>query len=292
MNCEQIEVWVSALQDGELDVPRRRAVEEHLACCRECRALSDEWEALAREMRAELAWDEVPQTLHGRVMRQIPPPKPARPAPAGFGRPSGRFKLSLAPISAVLAWLLLVPHPARPIRPSRGGDKPAVLATAPERSPSGLSGGASSPTSLPRPQPISDRKREIHDRATRPPHPRETPAGATVHSAREPHRSYAETEMRRLMRQLRPPRRRYPLALSPFRAETWRRRHRREFLAFRPEKRDERPRGPGRDAWPHITVVDYVLPEVPAQLPASDEETEFVMHPAEPAPAADPGVSL
>ena len=40
MTCEQIEVWISAAQDGELDPRRQRQVEDHLATCADCRELA------------------------------------------------------------------------------------------------------------------------------------------------------------------------------------------------------------------------------------------------------------
>src|SRR5207253_1292433 len=69
MTCEQIEVWISAYQDGELDPGRRRRVEDHLATCCPCRELVAEWTALERSLRAEMTRCDAPETLHARVMR-------------------------------------------------------------------------------------------------------------------------------------------------------------------------------------------------------------------------------
>src|SRR5262249_28674240 len=77
MNCDQIEVWISAYQDGELRGRRRRFVEEHLGGCPACRAAADEMAGLAVALRAELRAEEAPATLHERIMRQIPGAEPA-----------------------------------------------------------------------------------------------------------------------------------------------------------------------------------------------------------------------
>jgi len=74
MNCEELEPWISAFQDNEIDLRRRRVVEAHLACCPDCRALCDEWADLARDVRTSLSRMETPDNLHARVMRQIPEP--------------------------------------------------------------------------------------------------------------------------------------------------------------------------------------------------------------------------
>jgi hypothetical protein len=68
-----------------------------------------------------------------------------------------------------------------------------------------------------------------------------------------------------------------------------RRAHARLLLAARPS---QTLAGPEAKALPSITVVDYVLPEVQPQLPAPEAETDFVLHPAELAPASEAGFNL
>jgi anti-sigma factor RsiW len=148
MNCEQIEVWISAYQDGELDPGRQRRVEAHLATCGSCRELMAEWSALECSLRAELIRDDAPETLHTRVMRQIPD---ERPAAAPLGRrgswtPGGWFTFGLAPIGALTAWMLwtghgVSPQGRTPVEPTPGvvsspaGSRGSQVATMPQPAP-------------------------------------------------------------------------------------------------------------------------------------------------------------
>src|SRR5207248_802709 len=104
MNCEELEPWVSAYQDNELDPRRRRIVEAHLACCPYCRALSRGWANLARDLRVSLCRLEPPENLHTRVMRRLPAPR-LRVRP-GIRWPQGWPSFALVPLSAAAAWLL------------------------------------------------------------------------------------------------------------------------------------------------------------------------------------------
>jgi hypothetical protein len=68
-----------------------------------------------------------------------------------------------------------------------------------------------------------------------------------------------------------------------------RRAHSRLILAARP------PQAPAAADTPvtsPITVVDYVLPEVAPSIFPPEAATDFVLHPAEPLPAATAGFDL
>ncbi len=295
MNCKQIEPWISVYQDGELDPRRRYLVEEHLACCPDCRALSLEWVELARELRAGLTWSDVPETLHTRVMRQIPERKPAHAGTgrAGFWRPHPWLSFALVPLAAAAAWLLLAPHPARPTVLLAHPLGPTILASVishphPAQDPTS-SGSAADPVNSP------GVPRHLNGRAKLKAagHSLIAPAPAAATSAkRGAERSHPETELHRQMRQFRPQRRRYRIAAVPPREWISRRSHRRWLTARAPQPRFPMPERSPAAPSPPVTIVDYVLPEAEPQLPAVESGTEYVLQPAEPAPKSEAGVAL
>src|SRR5689334_18429398 len=107
MNCDQIEVWLSVYQDGELKGRRRRLLDEHLAGCSACRCLAEEMIGLAATLRSELKREEPPSTLHERVMQQIPGAEPApvaATAAATLWNPRRWLTFSMVPFGATAAW--------------------------------------------------------------------------------------------------------------------------------------------------------------------------------------------
>jgi hypothetical protein len=300
MRCEQIEPWISADQDGELDARRSRILQEHLARCPACRALSEEWEALTLELRAGLTRREAPESLHGRVMRQIPEPEPvpARGARSGFWRPQGWLSLGLVPIGAATAWLLLAAHATRPaLLPGDRGR--AVLAAVPALAkPETESTAASKPAppssaAPPRAKSGATQQPKRHVPAARVPGPRATPEPpAVTRPGKAQGNDHPETELQRRLRRLRPRRGRYPVAEYPRGGWRPRRAHSRLILTARPAQSPAVPDSQAPAPPAPITVVDYVLPEVQPQLPAPEAETDFVLHPAELAPASEAGFNL
>jgi hypothetical protein len=294
MNCEQIEPWISAYQDGELDARRRQIVQEHLARCPDCHDLCREWEALARELRASLTWSDAPETLHARVMQQIPAREPlrVRSGRAGFWRPRLWLSFAMMPMAAAAAWLIVLPHSMRPAAPPVERDGRMILVAAPPSS-HGLT-DVTLPTEAPDSATTRGPARKPGaNPATKSPLriPVAAPAGQ-AHSRLSPGRPHLETEWQRQIRQLRRPRRRYPVAeLVP---PDWmpRRRHRREPIVRRLEPAVRPPVTIREAAAPRVTVVDYVLPQVEPQLPAAEAGTDFVLQPAAPEPASDSGVAL
>lgn len=72
MTCCEVLAVFSELLDGELDPPRRRRVEAHLAQCRRCRRTAGEVEALVRGCHHLL--DQAPPLdpgLHRRLLARI-----------------------------------------------------------------------------------------------------------------------------------------------------------------------------------------------------------------------------
>jgi anti-sigma factor RsiW len=325
MNCEQIEPWISAYQDGELDVRRSRILQEHLACCSACRALSEEWEAVALELWAGLSRQAAPDTLHARVMRQIPEPEPlpVRGLRRGFWRPPGWLSFGLVPIAAATAWLLLAPHATRPpVLPvdhahAALAELPAAATIEPvstARSKPAASSAASSlmksapprnelekPGAPPRIGRRANPRRRVSqvqtgvstpgNRATRGPEPRATPEPPAITRPGKPQGTdHPEAEWQHRLRRLRPRRGRYPVAEYPPGRWRPRRTHARLILAARPRQSPAVPDSPSPLS--SITVVDYVLPEVQHPLAAPEAETDFVLHPAEATPASATGFNL
>jgi anti-sigma factor RsiW len=298
MKCEQIEPWISADQDGELDARRSRILQEHLACCSACRALSEEGEALALALWSGLSRRAAPDTLHARVMRQIPEPEPVpvRGLRRGFWRPPGWLSFGLVPIAAVTAWLLLAPLATRPaLLP---GDRArAVLAEVPAPgTPAPESTAASKPAlpssaAAPRVKSTSTREPKLRAPAARVPDPRATPEPPAITRPGKPQGiDHPETEWQHRLRRLRPRRGRYPVAESPRGRWRPRRAHARLILAARPLRSPAVP--DPRSPLSPITVVDYVLPEVQRPLSTPEAETDFVLRPAQAVPASATGFNL
>ena len=74
MNCEEAEVLLHALLDGELDAGHAREVEAHVAGCAHCAALMKDY----REMSAALANADLqykaPLELRKRIEKSLPQP--------------------------------------------------------------------------------------------------------------------------------------------------------------------------------------------------------------------------
>jgi hypothetical protein len=287
MTCDQLEIWISAYQDGEMEPRRRRLVEAHLAACSECRALGEEMAALATTLRADLERWEPPDTLHTRVMHRVPEPKPAAAPSRGGRTPRGWLSFGLVPVGLLAAWLLTLKP--RPVAPPPSPVRITNNVTSPAVGPS----GSTSPKPLSANPGRKDRVRNAADDnhgtvqgpAGEPPkgttrsqagprRPASTPGGV-----RRAPRTGTELEPLRRLIKLRPPRWQERMVEGPRL-----RQHPPVRMAGAP--RPVRPDMGGRQkpSPARITVVDYVLPEVPA--PAAETgtktKTEFVLRAAEP----------
>lgn len=300
MTCDQLEIWISAYQDGELEPRRRRLVEQHLAACSECRTLGEEMAALATSLRAGLERWDPPETLHTHVMRRIPEPK--RVSAPGGRTPRGWLSFGLVPAGLLAAWLLavkpLVPHPpvnphpvvgtTQPVNPPgnvevANGTNPAAepgseQKTAPPSLPQGHSTGTGGSASADHPgrggvQGVASvqPKGTVHPKSES-----SRPSGARDGTVRRTPRTERELEPLRRLRKLRPPR-------WQERMVQWHRRPSGVRLVNGPGLAPIGPRGHTEPRRARITVVDYVLPEVPPPTQAETKpKTEFVLRATEP----------
>jgi predicted anti-sigma-YlaC factor YlaD len=76
VNCAEAQVATSALLDGELSPLERRALEQHLDECDDCRSYAARADALQRRMRVRAA-DPVPD-LTAAILARAHPPRPGR----------------------------------------------------------------------------------------------------------------------------------------------------------------------------------------------------------------------
>jgi anti-sigma factor RsiW len=74
MTCEESEVLLHALMDGELDAGHTRAVEAHLAVCPSCTAKRDAFGAMREAMAAAHLKQAAPAHLRRRIEAAIPAP--------------------------------------------------------------------------------------------------------------------------------------------------------------------------------------------------------------------------
>jgi anti-sigma factor RsiW len=286
MTCDQLEIWISTYQDGELDPRRRRLVEEHLAGCSACRALSDELAALAGALRAGLERWDPPETLHTRVMRRIPEPASA---PAGGRAPRGWLSFGLVPAGIMAAWLLMAKPPAGgPDHPVRNATPPSVQVaappplvgepepTAPSTAQQATKGGVT-PAATPH-NPAATQHPAVGqpNAASHKVNPGPM-TGSHVRGARRAPRTETELDALRRLLRLRRPRWQDRMVREP------RRRPRVHMVQLPAPALPVQPKRAGSSP-PRITVVDYVLPEVPptAVEPGSKSKTEFVLRAAEP----------
>ena len=112
MNCDESEVLLHALIDGELDAGHARDVETHLATCPACAEKLTAFRAM-REAMAEAGLKETaPAGLRSRIEATLPAPTARVIAPSRFFQPSrrtffGGFAIGSALSAAVAASLVL-----------------------------------------------------------------------------------------------------------------------------------------------------------------------------------------
>jgi anti-sigma factor RsiW len=81
MTCDEAEILLHALLDGELDAGNSRAVEAHLASCPRCAALLQNYRDLRRAIAAVDLHETAPASLRLKIAAAVPvaqPPQPSR----------------------------------------------------------------------------------------------------------------------------------------------------------------------------------------------------------------------
>lgn len=75
MTCEEAEVLLQALIDGELDAGHAREVEDHIASCPRCAELAKDYRAMSRIIADKDARYTAPVELRRRIEAALPQPK-------------------------------------------------------------------------------------------------------------------------------------------------------------------------------------------------------------------------
>ncbi|MBO4221270.1 anti-sigma factor [Bradyrhizobium neotropicale] len=75
MTCEEAEVLLQALIDGELDAGHAREVEDHVAGCTRCTELAKDYRAISRMIAEKGASYTAPPELRRRIEAALPQPK-------------------------------------------------------------------------------------------------------------------------------------------------------------------------------------------------------------------------
>ena len=90
MNCDECEVMLHALIDGELDAGHARDVEFHAAICVACGEKLKAFRAMREAMAGADLKFTAPATLHDRIEAAMPSPSAQIIAPRQFFQPSRR----------------------------------------------------------------------------------------------------------------------------------------------------------------------------------------------------------
>ena len=77
MTCDEAEVLLHALIDGELDAGHAREVESHIADCPHCTALMRDYREISKAMAGADMRYSAPPALRKRIEAALPQPKPA-----------------------------------------------------------------------------------------------------------------------------------------------------------------------------------------------------------------------
>jgi anti-sigma factor RsiW len=75
MTCEEADILLQALIDGELDAGHAREVESHVAGCPSCAALANNYREMSRMIAAAGAGYTAPPSLRRRIEAALPQPK-------------------------------------------------------------------------------------------------------------------------------------------------------------------------------------------------------------------------
>ena len=74
MNCDEAEVLLQALIDGELDAGHARDVENHVADCPHCTAMLRDYREMSQAIAAAGAQYKAPLELRKRIENALPQP--------------------------------------------------------------------------------------------------------------------------------------------------------------------------------------------------------------------------
>jgi len=112
MNCDECEVLLHALIDGELDAGHSRDVEAHVAACAACAEKLAAFQTLRAAMTGAKLKDPAPAYLRRRIEAALPAASPQPSAPIRFPQPSrrsffGGFAVGTALSAALAASLVL-----------------------------------------------------------------------------------------------------------------------------------------------------------------------------------------
>ncbi|MFB9265227.1 anti-sigma factor family protein [Bradyrhizobium erythrophlei] len=80
MTCEEAEVLLHALIDGELDAGHARDVEAHIAGCAHCAALARDYREISQAMAGANLRYKAPLELRHRIEKALPKPQVAAPS--------------------------------------------------------------------------------------------------------------------------------------------------------------------------------------------------------------------
>src|SRR5258708_12445865 len=81
MNCDEAELLLHALIDGELDAGHAREVEAHVAGCPRCAAALRDYRVMRQALAAPALRDRAPAGLRARIEGTLPSPRVAPPPP-------------------------------------------------------------------------------------------------------------------------------------------------------------------------------------------------------------------
>jgi anti-sigma factor RsiW len=110
MNCDECEILLHALIDGELDAGHSRDVEAHVAACPACAEKLKAFQALRTAMSGAHLKEAAPAYLRSRIEAALPAPRPQ--TPSKILKPSrrtffGGFAVGTALSAALAASLVL-----------------------------------------------------------------------------------------------------------------------------------------------------------------------------------------
>lgn len=112
MDCTDAQERLEREQDGELDTPSRRALEEHLAGCETCSTASEELRALRSAVRDRASYFAAPDWLRQRISSELK--RDRAPASRSVALPWWGFAASLATAALLsVALTLALGLPAR-----------------------------------------------------------------------------------------------------------------------------------------------------------------------------------
>src|ERR1700734_4440108 len=112
MNCDDSEILLNALIDGELDAGHARAVEKHVAACPTCTGKLTEFREIHDAVSTAGLKMAAPAHLRSRIEKALPLPSARVIAPRRFFQPSrrkffGGFAMGTALSAALAASLVL-----------------------------------------------------------------------------------------------------------------------------------------------------------------------------------------